>query len=135
MLKESDFEQIQQMFNQLYDNRKNEENKPKPPFHRVQNFGQTNPQRNVDQGQGQQNSVKRNNFACYYCGQPGHYARSCYSNPNRQPDRRSDRGPNTFVNGTPHVQRPENNPIKIGSDKKGTDMGKGKGPFPGFALN
>ncbi|CAG2202974.1 unnamed protein product [Mytilus edulis] len=50
----------------------------------------------VPNGNYRNNNCDRNNNPenipkCYYCGKPGHYARKCYSNPNRQPDYRNNK--------------------------------------------
>jgi hypothetical protein len=37
---------------------------------------------NVQNGQFQQNSFVRTKLLCFQCGQTGHYARNCFSNPN-----------------------------------------------------
>ena len=46
---------------------------------------------NMQNGQFQQNSSVRTTLLCFQCGQTGHYARNCFSNPNRQPNRHQTR--------------------------------------------
>ena len=43
-------------------------------------------------------------FLCFYCGQPGHYARHCFSNPERRQDKFSQQ-----INGEARPQRSWNN--------------------------
>jgi hypothetical protein len=66
-----------------------------PYFNRTDFRGQTRssgPHKgNMQNGQFQLNSSVRTTLLCFQCGQPGHYARNCFSNPNRQPNRHQTR--------------------------------------------
>ena len=78
----------------------------------------------MDRGQGHTaNKQTENNFLCYFCGRPGHYAKFCYSNPNREIK--------PFVPGKQWTENMpmDKTPLKI-EDKTGKKVS-----FPEFALN
>lgn len=114
-----DMQQIQQMFEKMYEEkRKNEEASFGIPQGR-----QHSKNDNTSNAMNRQyhNEHKRNNsfqkekapagqssqsqpFLCFYCGQPGHYARYCFSNPERRQDKYSQQR-----NGETLFQRSWNN--------------------------
>ncbi|CAG2212161.1 unnamed protein product [Mytilus edulis] len=83
-------DELQKMVNQMYlDKKRNDEIQfDRQPFN-------VNAPPYVPNGNYRNNNCDRNNNPenipkCYYCGRPGHYARKCYSNPNRQSDYRNN---------------------------------------------
>jgi len=94
--------ELMKMFDEMYEEKKNQEKFQHPNYregrHLTQPLYRNNGQdrfivqgRKLENGFSQQppKSSNSTHILCYHCGQPGHYARSCYSNPNRQSDWRS----------------------------------------------
>ena len=115
-----DMQQIQQMFEKMYEEkRKNEEQASFGIPQGRRHFNNHNT--NNDMKRQYPNEHMRNNsfqkekaqmgqssqsqpFLCFYCGQPGHYARQCISNPERRQDKFSQQR-----NGETLPQRSWNN--------------------------
>lgn len=134
-----DMQQIQQMFEKMYEEKRKKETASygNPQGRQPFNHNTSNMNRQY------QNDYKRNNsfqnekaqagqssqsqpFLCFYCGQPGHYARYCFSNPERRQDKFSQQR-----NGEALPQRSWNN-------KKADEQTVSShlmGVPPGFSLN
>lgn len=75
------------MFDKMYaDKQKSEaivQNKPQMgqghPFEKRQYYSQNKNNEKTNLGR----NTSQNVPLCYHCGQPGHYVRNCYGNPNR----------------------------------------------------
>ena len=98
----------------------------KTPFYRTNlNKGQPNSQIN------NQGNVTRNSMLCFYCGQPGHFARSCYSNPDRRPEKYTPKNVGETFNRQPWTDQKVNQKVSI--DQKGSSPVTGAPQ--GYALN
>jgi len=145
-----DMLEVQQLFERMFRDKRNEEGVKNSNFqsqgapisnlpynNRTDFRGQTRnsgPQKgNMQNGQFQQNSSVRTTLLCFQCGQPGHYARNCFSNPNRQPNRHQTRT-QADIHSTPwtgNKKQDEN------QRTQGTDFtpNTGLGSVSGLALN
>ncbi|CAC5425005.1 unnamed protein product [Mytilus coruscus] len=97
-------DKLQKMFDQMYqDKKRNNKTQTSVTRHNHPDERQfdrqpfnVNAPYYVPNGNFRKNNSDRNNNPenipkCYYCGQPCHYARKCYSNPNRQTDYRNNK--------------------------------------------
>lgn len=75
-------EEIKEIFEQLYEEKMKFSANRKETNNQDRNF--VSDRRNQSNKQNQQGSQFRKPLLCFHCGQPGHLAKQCYSNPNRQ---------------------------------------------------
>ena len=118
-----DMQQIQQMFEKMYEEKRKNEEQASFGIPQGRRHFNTNNNHNTNNDMKRQypNEHMRNNsfqkekaqmgqssqsqpFLCFYCGQPGHYARQCFSNPERRQDKFSQQR-----NGETLPQRSWNN--------------------------
>jgi hypothetical protein len=140
-----DMQQIQQMFEKMYEEKRKNEEQASFGIPQGRRHFNTNNNHNTNNDMKRQypNEHMRNNsfqkekaqmgqssqsqpFLCFYCGQPGHYARQCFSNPERRQDKFSQQR-----NGETLPQRSWNN-------KKSDEQAVSShlmGVPPGFSLN
>lgn len=133
-LGKTQLEQVQKLFNQMYEENKKGENQNIGNYQRNKSFGPSSNRtsykdRKPNNFNGPRDSVSGQHpqgdrqFLCFHCGQPGHYARNCFSNPKRQPDQKPN-GQN-WSDSKPRDNTPGTSGTKFGNN----------GPFLDFALN
>ena len=140
-----DMQQIQQMFEKMYEEKRKNEEQASFGIPQGRRHFNTNNHHNTNNDMKRQypNEHMRNNsfqkekaqmgqnsqsqpFLCFYCGQPGHYARQCFSNHERRQDKFSQQR-----NGETLPQRSWNNKKPDEQEVSSHLMGVP----PGFSLN